>query len=96
MELGIGGAKATSVIFLKGTLNTKDLSTSSVDLGATVAAQLSAALGAGETVSWNLLTGVKKDTAYTLFSGMKNVLETEEKDFTGLLELLDFSKWFKD
>ena len=96
VEIGVGGAKVTSVLFLKGTLNTKNLTTSSVEYGATAGAQLSAAAGAGETVSWNLLTGVKKDTAYTIFNGVKDVLETETQSYTGLLELLDFSKWFKD
>ena len=96
IEITAGGAKVTSVLFLKGTLNTRNLTTSAVDVGATVAGQASALLGAGETVSWNLMTGVKKDTAHTIFRGVREVLETEEKDFTGLLELLDFSKWFKD
>jgi len=96
VEVSVGGAKATGVLFLKGTLNTRNLTTSAVEYGATAGAQLSGAIGAGETVSWNILTGVKKDSAYKIFAGVKEVLETETQSYTGLLELLDFSKWFKD
>ena len=96
VEVTVGGAKATGVLFLKGTLNTRNLTTSAVEYGATAGAQLSGAIGAGETVSWNILTGVKKDSAYKIFAGVKEVLETETQSYTGLLELLDFSKWFKD
>jgi len=76
------GAKA--VLFLQGTVNLDNLSTTSVDSGATVEAQFLDD-GFGSTMSYDLVSGVTKDTAHRLIDGRKHVLETAIQTDEGFL-----------
>ncbi len=91
----VDGVSVTSVAFLKGTLRTKDITTSSVESGVTVEANLLNQFGLGSTLAYDMISGVTKDTAHLLIDGKKKTLETEEKTGEGFLEIFDLSKWFK-
>ncbi len=94
-HVGIGTLiSGKAVAFLKGTINTETITSSSVESGVAVEGAFGSS-GLGSQLSYDLLSGVTKDTAHLLVGGQKVTMESEGKTGEGLLELLDFRKWFQ-
>ncbi len=87
-------ASFKAVTFLKGTLNLDNLTSSSVETGAEGEYTLLNS-GDGYSFSYDILSGVSKETIKDIMLGRTISTEESAKTSEGLLEILDFSRWFK-